>query len=128
MNPVMIRQGDVLLVPAKRQPGTLKEVKHDNGSVVLAYGEQTGHAHKINANSGVALLERKLVATSGQHTDQRFLQVLTEGGVKLTHEEHAAVTVPPGFYEVRMQREYTTTDLRERGALRSHTRPRFFVD
>lgn len=94
----MYRQGDILLIPAAELPRKLKKQPRDDGRVVLAYGEVTGHAHAIK-DRGADLY--------GEDVGERFLQVLTEGGVDLMHEEHATITIPPGLYEVRRQREYT---------------------
>ncbi len=75
----------------------------DNGRVVLAYGEVTGHAHAI------ADPDATLYAVPG--TDDRFLAVMAGSGVTLRHEEHATITLPPGLYVTRRQREYTSADM-----------------
>lgn len=90
----MYRQGDVLLKPAKNIPDEAKPVKRDQGRVVLAYGEVTGHAHAITTR-GVELLEREA---------ERYLRV--KDAAELRHEEHSTIKVPPGIYEVVIQREY----------------------
>lgn len=92
------RQGDILVLGVEELPEDLKAVPRDNGRVVLAYGEQTGHHHSI-AESGAELLE-------GIGLEHRFLQVLEEGGVSLTHQEHSAILLPEGNYQVIRQREY----------------------
>lgn len=98
----MYRQGDVLLVRrAKKPPGRFSEytlVERDAGRVVLAYGEETGHAHAI-ADPGAQLIERWL-------DQRRFLSVRSSETV-LRHEEHDAIHLQPGVYEVVQQREYT---------------------
>ena len=90
---MMIRQGDVLVTPADAIPAGAKPVPRDNGRVILAYGEVTGHAHAIT-EPHVALLEVG---------DRRFLKV--EEPAELHHEEHATLPVAPGVYEVIIQRE-----------------------
>ena len=45
-------------------------------------------------------------------TERMFLRVLEEAGVEVTHEEHATLTIPPGDYEVKRQREYTPEEIR----------------
>jgi hypothetical protein len=92
-----LRQGDVLLVRVASIPDGARRVKRRRGRLVLAAGEAAGHAHEIVA-ADAELLE----AGRGE----RFLRVLAEGGVALTHEDHAAVLVPPGDYQVVRQREY----------------------
>lgn len=92
------RQGDVILLAAGSIPGDAKPVERDANRVVLAYGEVTGHAHAI-LDADAELVEVK-------RTNERFLRVLAEAGVTLSHEEHSAIVLPPGNYEVRIQREY----------------------
>lgn len=66
------------------------------GRIVLAEGEVTGHAHVI-LDDGAVLL-----------SDGEQLAVLdVERKVALTHEEHRTLTVEPGQWEVRRQREYS---------------------
>lgn len=102
-----IRQGDVALVP--RQPLSADErakatpVARDQGRVVLAYGEVTGHAHAIHA-PGVEQVEFEGGA--------RVLRVDAVSQALLQHEEHAAISIPPGDYSVIRQREYTPEAVR----------------
>jgi hypothetical protein len=91
------RQGDVLLVAVPSIGEDARPVPRDQGRIVLALGEVTGHAHAI-ADPLAALLETEL--------QERFLQVLGEGGVLLRHEEHDPVLLSQGVYQVRRQREY----------------------
>lgn len=100
MQPFLARQGDVLITRIPSIPSDLSEVKRDRGRVVLAYGEVTGHAHAI-LDDPVTLFAP---ADLDEMTD-RFLQVEQEAA--LTHEEHDTITLPPGNYLVRRQREYT---------------------
>jgi hypothetical protein len=102
-----IRQGDVLLMPITAIPADVTERRRDNGRVVLAYGEVTGHAHAFS-NAGVALMERPN-ATSLNQKDE-FIRV--EEASVLRHEEHGAITVAPGFYQIVHQQEYTPEELR----------------
>ena len=39
-----------------------------------------------------------------ESVNERFLRIVTEA--RLTHEEHAAIALPPGLYRVVRQREY----------------------
>ena len=89
------RQGDVLLRRVASIPAGAKEVARDQGRVVLAYGEVTGHAHAI-VDEGAVLLSVAESAT--------FLR-LTKGA-RLIHEEHATIALPAGDYQVVRQREY----------------------
>lgn len=91
----MYRQGDVLLVPMSDEPTTNFPVERENGQIILAYGERTGHSHAI-ADQGAALYK------SLNHP----LLFVTADEVTLRHEEHAPVTLPKGTYKVIIQREY----------------------
>ena len=103
-----LRQGDILLVPVEAVPEGLKEVPREKGKIVLAEGEETGHLHAIDAP------EATFLATDLASIEGRFLvieaEAITAGaaaGVSLTHPEHDTITVAPGSYEVRRQREYS---------------------
>lgn len=93
----MYRQGDVLLVRVETTPSQGEEPRDGQGRIVLAEGEATGHAHAIH-HSGARLV--------GSRLDERFLEVLAEGGVDLVHEEHATIHLPSGSYQVILQREW----------------------
>lgn len=100
-NKNQFRQGDVLIHRVKKIT-TKDEIKRDNGRVVLAYGEVTGHAHAI--------------------TDESVTQYQSDAGVTaleiktavalLKHEEHGTISIPKGKYRVTRQREYTPTEIR----------------
>jgi hypothetical protein len=99
----MLRQGDVYLISAAIPDGTTT-VARDNGRVILAYGEVTGHSHAIAAP------EATLVRTV---EDERFLRIVGSA-VDLVHEEHATITVAPGEYRVVIGREFTADMAAER--------------
>jgi hypothetical protein len=88
------RQGDVLIRRISSLP-TQKAALRANG--VLAYGEVTGHAHKVEQ------LTRAEVLEIGAGLYMR----VSEEGVRIVHEEHAPITLPAGNYEIEIQREYT---------------------
>jgi hypothetical protein len=92
----LVRQGDVFIIPAKIPKGAT-EVPRDNGRVILAYGEVTGHAHAIAAPEATLLTDAD---------NARFLRIVGSGAT-LTHEEHAAIQVAPGEYRVVIGREWT---------------------
>ena len=86
------RHGDLLIerveeIPAHAQP---------RREPVLAEGEVTGHAHRVVGNS-VAVLEAS--------TGEVYLRVV-DAPAEVRHEEHATITLPPGEYVVRRQREW----------------------
>lgn len=94
----MLRQGDVLV---QRIPNhgriTGKPVPRENGAVVLAHGEVTGHSHSI-AEEDVTLF------------DDGILVVEADGAV-LRHQEHSEIALPKGRYRVIRQREYRPREL-----------------
>jgi len=97
----MLRQGDVLIIPVRRAPKKLTPVQAEDGRLILARGEVTGHHHSVDA--GVATLS------------------LDEGGVmyldideltEIRHQEHAPIPLAPGKYKVVRQREYSPEAIR----------------
>jgi hypothetical protein len=96
------RQGDVLVqrVPTRTPAGTLV---FDQDPVILAYGEGTGHTHRVVAldrNSN-----ERLAAQLFEEPDGRRL-LLVERACVLTHDEHWPIALAPGLYSVTIQREY----------------------
>jgi len=91
------RQGDVLLTkidpPAK--PG--EPIGSIDGKLVLASGELTGHSHTVPAIDG------KTQFFEGPR-NLRYLRLAAVG--QLQHQEHGAIDLEAGWYEVRVQREY----------------------
>lgn len=98
MSKLMVRQGDVLLVQTSRQLPLFRDVAGKTGLVVLAQGEKTGHAHVVPASD--ACLEIR--ATEGG--SQSWL--LVHRPTQLTHEEHSAIALEPGEYQVVIQKQY----------------------
>ena len=89
------RQGDVVIVCVAAIPQTAAETL--DRPVVLAYGEATGHRHQFVRDEVRYFLD--------VGTQRRFLSV--EGPTALlTHEEHGAIALPRGSYEIHIQREY----------------------
>ena len=85
------RHGDVQLIKVERIPqnavslGDRKE---------LAYGEVTGHAHRIDIGE---LFQTK--------NGELYLRVDKIG--KLSHEEHKTQDIPAGTYRVGIKRQYS---------------------
>jgi hypothetical protein len=88
---MMFRQGDILVVTIDEIPDAAKTLGQD---LVLATGEATGHAHRVEG-----LATQFITATQ-----ERFLTVT--GLSVLRHEEHGPIELPPGNYRVIRQREY----------------------
>jgi hypothetical protein len=96
----MYRQGDVLIVSedafSEREP-----IPRDQGRIVLAYGEVTGHAHAIFEP------EVNFVRSA---TGERIL--ISPIPFTVRHEEHGTLNIPAGIYRVVQQREYTPESVR----------------
>jgi hypothetical protein len=89
------RHGDLLITPATKKPkGKMKKTKQSKERV-LAYGEVTGHAHRLDKGAKVEIAE----------TGDAYFSV--EKSARLTHEEHGPIVFKAGLYRVVRQREYT---------------------
>lgn len=99
------RQGDVLIELVDEIPTDAKACKIE-GDVILAWGEVTGHAHRL------APEKVKPFAKGGVWSPvaERFITALE--GAALTHEEHGTIAIAPGNYRVVQQREYTPEAIR----------------
>lgn len=120
---LIVRQGDVALIRVTSLPANLTERKRDQGRVVLAYGEVTGHAHAI-VEKGVVQFDaenatdaaRQLLASVGltvEVTEQSapsFIEVPQDAAV--VHEEHGTIPLPAGKYVKLQQREYSPVEIR----------------
>jgi hypothetical protein len=109
----LIRQGDVLLVPMSRLPEGAHPAhlgaEAGQKAVVLAEGEATGHAHVIRSHRARLFRWQEVPPRRYRHGGSpvlRFLRVSGSEPVVLSHEEHDAISLQPGVYEVRRQREY----------------------
>jgi hypothetical protein len=98
------RQGDVLIIPVTEVPGGLDPVARENGQIVLARGETTGHAHAIAAEGAALFRNPNLAAV--------FLSVTGEA-VAVEHDEHDTIHLPPGSYRIVRQREYRPEEIRD---------------
>ena len=109
---MQFRQGDVFVerVEDGELPDGAVELARDNGRVVLAYGEVTGHAH--------AIAERTATLFSKPDNQDRWLVIGWADGVPegsaatIRHEEHAPISLAPGLYRITHQREYAPGEIR----------------
>lgn len=89
MKEYKIRHGDVIVVMTKDKiQGTEKKDK------ALAYGEVTGHSHKMLGDAAKVF----------EWNEKMYLKVTKIS--TLTHEEHGDIEIPIGDYEVIIQRDY----------------------
>lgn len=92
-----IRQGDVFLRRVDALPQGLTPVARDKGQVILAYGEVTGHAHRVIDRGGTAQLYQG---------DGGVRYMTIEELTEVVHEEHGTVQLEPGVYELPPQMEW----------------------
>ncbi len=95
----LYRQGDILFRRIGALPAGERKLRR-NG--VIVEGEVTGHAHRIGDLASAEVYDLG---------EGCFLSV-GPSGVSIVHEEHKAIELPPGNYEVRRQREYTPEAIR----------------
>lgn len=100
----MFAHGDLLII---RRPEVAVDqmtvAEPENGRVILARGEATGHHHSIDARLGRLYWYRPDDMPSGLSVGRL---VVDAEGARLEHQEHGAIDLPPGQYEVRRQREH----------------------
>ena len=94
------RQGDIFFKTVKNIPNNLKK-KTDN---ILAYGEVTGHSHKIMSPSISEM--QSFVDENGD------IYVLSEHeDIKIGHDEHDVITLPKNEWIcVSRQREFNALE------------------
>ncbi len=89
------RQGDLLIVAIDALPTGVEQVQPENGRLVLARGEATGHHHSIGA-------ETARLFRNGR--GELFLECAENS--ELIHQEHSTILLPARAYRVVRQREY----------------------
>jgi hypothetical protein len=100
MTTIFHRQGDVGLLQVPELPTQCEELATENGRIILAYGEVTGHHHSVDAVCA------QLLGTG----EEQFLRVTQ--ATQLEHQEHAPIGLAPGIYRVLRQREYHPVAIR----------------
>jgi hypothetical protein len=102
-----VRQGDVLLqrIADRNRTGTPIA---EQGRIILAHGEVTGHAHEVVAE---AAGELPAAAFFEEPDGTRILFI--DRPCALVHQEHGPVTLAPGCYRVVRQREYSPEAIRQ---------------
>jgi len=101
---VMIRQGDLLFVSVNFDITKWASRKTTLEDGVLARGEKTGHTHSIKERDGF-----------NAYLDY-LNQIILENSNPLTvvHPEHEEITLPPGLWEVRQQRQWSPNGVESR--------------
>jgi hypothetical protein len=102
--PIMFRQGDVLLIQVKEKVDMSKaeEVKREDGKLILAKGEATGHHHAISS------------VHAAMYTIAGFGMLLKlKEQAELYHQEHSKIDLPKGDFKVTIQKEYSPGEWRD---------------
>lgn len=87
------RQGDIFIQRVETIPFSELQKKNDN---VIAYGEVTGHSHRVSNFNDVEMFTDK----NGD------LFVRSDKEINIWHDEHSQIDLPPGEYCISRQREY----------------------
>ena len=104
----ILRQGDILLVRVAKVSTELVRKATADGRVTVGYGEVTGHHHTIQ--DAVWLVAPEITDSDlhqfalGNKTIPVF--VVVEAPTTIEHQEHAAITLGAGVWQVLRQREY----------------------
>lgn len=104
-----VRQGDILLTKVAETSAKPEDLESglamlrsrptdrrepEDGRIILARGERTGHAHTVDAD----------VAQLWEGAGEVMLVVAEE--TDLEHEEHESLTLEQGVYEVQLQEDW----------------------
>jgi hypothetical protein len=107
-----VRQGDVLVekIAAAVAPTLQTLADSAKQDVVLAYGEVTGHAHRMHRQ---AHFDGSSDAISYAHplapTEPAIVNLLNP--MALRHEEHGPIEIPAGVVRISRPYEYVAPDL-----------------
>ena len=79
-----------------------------NQHAIVAFGEVTGHKHQVNMKD---MVKEAGVTLNMGYNQQAGIDVpegfaVIDAPVTITHEEHKPVELPPGYYMVRIVREF----------------------
>jgi|TARA_R100000789_G_C3010937_1_gene151290 hypothetical protein len=111
-NPLTKREHKMMIVNGLNRPRRKLE-ENDyvnsvaNGSLTVAHGEVTGHSHRFDMSShlpGIEITSFGKISTSVGDTPE-FVDIVG-GPATITHEEHDALTIPQGTYQIKIVREF----------------------
>ena len=112
------QQGDVVMFKVDEayfkkhtKPGSEHRVEYHGQqptNAIVAFGEVTGHKHQVNmidmAKEAGVTLTMGYNRKAGVDVPEGFAVI--DAPVTITHEEHDPVKLPPGYYMVRIVREF----------------------
>lgn len=91
-----IQQGDVVMKSISDFPKGERVLDEQMKSKILAYGEVTGHAHRLADPEDVAVETFRIL---------NVIYMNVKKPTMLNHEEHKTIEIPPGKYEIGIVRE-----------------------
>ena len=109
------RQGDILLIKISVLPPLTFKEKKDK---VILEGEVAGHAHKLEGGAKVLEVAEEIANAFGLGTfgprpnSQVIGYAVVDAPAELTHDDHPTITIPPGEYQIRRQKEYDEKEAR----------------
>ena len=100
-------QGDLMIRRIGKFPNGLAPAKAENGVHILAHSE-TGHHHIVKERSAQLLIDKANAFIA-------YLDVAEECEIEHLRlfDTHDPITLPPGNYEIRRQREYVAEGFRK---------------
>lgn len=97
------RHGDIIISMVDKIPKSAKQVKNSN---VFAYGEATGHNHRVVGAEQVVVFDGGEVDDSTGKYEVKYATI-TGSDASLTHEEHKQIPLPEGNVKVELtERRY----------------------
>lgn len=94
MNQLIARQGDLSFIKLLKLPSKVKKIK--GGS--LLHSDTTSHTHL-------------LIGGTLYKDSKGNLTAVVSKSAKVNHEEHGTVNLDKGIYEVRRQRQFSSSDM-----------------
>ncbi|MEO1653187.1 MAG: hypothetical protein AAFU64_06560 [Bacteroidota bacterium] len=91
----IFRHGDVILFKLRENEG-ISEPQKPVQQIILAWGEVTGHAHRLQGD---------LLMLDQENSEEEFLFRVRQKA-RLSHEEHETIVLEPGLYLKVNQVEY----------------------
>ena len=99
-------QGDLMIRKITSIPKSAKQTAPENGHHIVAHSE-TGHHHVIEATAADRFIDE---------TNAFIAYLKVASATELQHlrhfDTHEALTLEPGLYEIRQQREYVAEGFR----------------
>lgn len=99
-------QGDLMIRRIETLPDNLRPMKTENSLYIVAHSE-TGHHHAIAEKPNVRVFESGDPMVSYLEVVEAADQTETLLEHLRSFDTHETISIAPGVYEIRRQREYT---------------------